>query len=657
MTDRQPDGTDSEEIDEKAAESLERLLPRLDARFSDKMETGEWAAFRDRLDEHFPRLFLLLYRLYGHEYDFFFYLENILATAAEAWRVRPAELKALDAVREGDRAWFQSRRMIGASCYVDRFAENLAGLRSRIPYLSELGLSYLHLMPLFRTPDGDDDGGYAVSSYRDVDPALGTTDELADLARELRSHGISLVLDFVFNHTSDEHEWARRAYEGEEDYQEYYRMFPDRTVPDQYEQTIRPVFQDDHPGCFTYRSRLRKWVWTTFHNYQWDLNYENPAVFDAMAAEMLHLANVGVEVLRLDAVAFLWKRLGTSCENLPEAHLVIRAFNALVRIAAPALVFKSEAIVHPDEVIRYIDQEECPLSYNPQLMALLWEALATRDVRLLRHAMSKRFALPNGCAWVNYVRCHDDIGWAFSDDDARELGIDAQAHRRFLNDFYTGEFEGSFAAGLPFQEDEQTGEGRVSGTAASLCGVERALAAKDSEALDLAIRRVLLLHAVTYTVGGMPIVYLGDEIGVLNDYGYRNDPEMDGDSRWVHRPVFSWERAESRSDPESVPGRIYTGLLRLAQLRQQNAVFARSGETQFVDVGNNHVLGYFRLAAGPGVLVLGNFTERSQVVEASRLRLLGLRKTVTDIVSGATIVATDRLVMEPYQFMVLVGVR
>ncbi len=657
MNDREPDTLANEEIEEKASESLQRLLPRLDARFSRQMEAGEWAAFRDRLDEHFGRLFGYLYQLYGQEYDFFYYLENILGTAADAWRNRPAELKALDAVRERDQSWFQSRAMIGASCYVDRFAGNLAGLRTRIPYLSELGIRYLHLMPLFLTPDGDDDGGYAVSSYREVDPALGTTEQLAELATELRNHGISLVVDFVFNHTSDEHEWARRAYEGEEEYQEYYRMFPDRTVPDQYEQTIRPVFQDDHPGCFTYRSRLRKWVWTTFHNYQWDLNYENPAVFDAMAAEMLHLANVGVEVLRLDAVAFLWKRIGTSCENLPEAHLLIRAFNALVSIAAPALVFKSEAIVHPDEVLGYIDQEECPLSYNPQLMALLWEALATRDARLLRHAMEKRFELPGGCAWAEYVRCHDDIGWAFSDDDARELGIDPQAHRRFLNDFYTGDFEGSFAAGLPFQEDEETGEGRVSGTTASLCGVERALESGNLEELDLAIRRVLLLHAVTYTVGGIPLLYLGDEIGVLNDYDYREDPEMDGDSRWVHRPVFPWDRAALRADLESVPGRVYGGLLRLAQLRKQNSVFSRSGETQFVDVGNDHVLGYFRLAKGPGVLVLANFTERAQEVEASRLRLLGLRKTVTDVVSGTTIVATDKLVMDPYQFVVLLGVR
>jgi amylosucrase len=286
-----------------------------------------------------------------------------------------------------------------------------SGLRERIPYLLELGVNYLHLMPLYKVPEGDNDGGYAVSSYRELNPRLGTMEDLAELASELRHHGLSLCMDFVFNHTSDEHDWARKALAGDAEYQSYYRMFPDRSEPDAYERTLVPVFPDEHPGSFTYRNRLKKWVWTSFHNYQWDLNYENPAVFNRMLEEMLFLANQGVEILRMDAVAFVWKRLGTSSQNLPEAHVVLKAFNALVRIAAPAMLFKSEAIVHPDEVRKYISEDECQLSYNPQLMALLWNSLATRKVRILRHAMEKRFSIPAGCSWVNYVRCHDDIGF------------------------------------------------------------------------------------------------------------------------------------------------------------------------------------------------------------------------------------------------------
>jgi amylosucrase/maltose alpha-D-glucosyltransferase/alpha-amylase len=328
--------------------------------------------------------------------------------------------------------------MIGAMCYVDLFAGDLAGLRERIPYLTGLGVNYLHLMPVFKVPAGDNDGGYAVSSYREVNPALGTMDQLAGLASELRHHGVSLCLDFVFNHTSDEHAWARRALNGDAEYQRYYWMFPDRVLPDAYERTLTPVFPDEHPGSFTYRNRLKKWVWTTFHNYQWDLNYENPVVFNRMLEEMLFLANQGVEILRLDAVAFVWKQLGTDCQNLPEAHIIIQAFNALVSIAAPAMVFKSEAIVHPDEVRKYISEEKCQLSYNPQLMALLWNSLATHKVDILQHAMQQRFAIPENCAWVNYVRCHDDIGFAFSDDDLKSSEYDPAAHRRFLSEFFTG---------------------------------------------------------------------------------------------------------------------------------------------------------------------------------------------------------------------------
>jgi amylosucrase/maltose alpha-D-glucosyltransferase/alpha-amylase len=335
-------------LERHSDETLRRLLPRLEARFASNLDAGEWQAYVQRIHCHFPRLFRLLHHVYGREYDFFYYLEDILTTATHMWVSRPAELKALDVMREADPHWYLSRRMIGAMCYVDLFANNLSGVREKIPYFTELGITYVHLMPLFSSPESDNDGGYAVSSYREVDPQIGTTEELAQLATELRHHGISLVLDFVFNHTSDEHEWAKRALDGETEYQEYYRMFPDRRQPDAFERTIRSIFPDEHPGCFTYRNRIRKWIWTTFHNYQWDLNYENPAVFSGMVGDMLFLANQGVEVLRLDAVAFLWKQLGTSCENLPEAHVIIQAFNAVFKIAAPALEFKSEAIVHPD---------------------------------------------------------------------------------------------------------------------------------------------------------------------------------------------------------------------------------------------------------------------------------------------------------------------
>ena len=639
-------------LNKQSDSTFRRLLPRLEARFAASVESDEWQGYVERLEHHFGQLFQCLYSLYGHQYDFFFHLESIVSSATEMWIERPNDLKALDALRMADPYWYQSNRMLGAMCYVDLFANDLQGFTEKIPYLNDLGVTYLHLMPVFRVPEGDNDGGYAVSDYREVNSKLGTMDDLEKLAGELRRHGISLALDFVFNHTSDEHEWAQKAQCGDEDYQEYYRMFPDRSLPDAYERSIAAVFPDEHPGCFSYNNRIRKWVWTSFYNYQWDLNYENPVVFNRMMEEMLFLANRGVEVLRLDAVAFIWKRLGTGCQNLPETHTLIQAFNAITSIVAPAMIFKSEAIVHPDEVKKYIREDECELSYNPQLMALLWEALATRDVRVLRKSMEQGFNIPNGCSWVNYVRCHDDIGWGFSDDEVKSAGFDPEEHRKFLTRFYTGKFEGTFARGLPFQEDLRTGEARVSGTCASLAGLEKAIESQNETEIDLAVARILLLHGVIMTIGGIPLLSLGDELGFLNNYDYESDPERIGDTRWVHRFPFDWQTAEDRTDPETLTGRIYQGLLQLTQLRRQNLSFTRA-ETDIADTGNRHVFGYFRTYENRTAFVLANFSEREQSVEAWRLRQLGLRKTMIDLVSGRTVIAARQLILEPYQFMVL----
>ena len=370
----------------EAARSLSRLLPRLSKAYAQPIAADPpgWQTFTQRLEAHFPALFELYLELYSSRYDLFYHLEDLLCSLARAWFERPHDLRQLDVAREENPLWFQSNHMLGGVIYVDLFAGDLKGVRSKIPYFQELGLTYLHLMPLFLAPEGENDGGYAVSSYRQVHPPLGTMEELASLARELRAAGISLVLDLVFNHTSDEHLWAEKAKAGDTDYQEMYHIFPDRTLPDAYELTLREIFPDEHPGAFSpFPGAEGGWVWTTFHKYQWDLNYANPAVFNRMSEEMLFLANQGVEVIRLDAVAFIWKQMGTSCENLPQAHTLIQAFNAVRRISAPALLFKSEAIVHPDDVVKYIDPAECQLSYNPLLMALLWNSLATRKVRLL----------------------------------------------------------------------------------------------------------------------------------------------------------------------------------------------------------------------------------------------------------------------------------
>jgi len=635
-----------------AQRTLERLQPRLEAEFSAyaAQNPRAWGQFQTRLKQHFPRLFQILLHLYGNQYDFFYHIEVLLRLMAHAWTARDAALQTLDAAREEHPDWFQSHHMLGGVCYTDLFAGDLAGIREKIPYFKALGLTTLHLMPLFKSPEGENDGGYAISSYREVDPRLGTMEELRALAEELRAEGISLVLDFVFNHTSSEHEWAVKARAGNPVYQEYYRMFPDRQMPDAYETHLREIFPDEHPGAFTYFDDIGQWVWTTFHSNQWDLNYANPEVFNQMANEMLFLANQGVEVLRLDAVAFIWKELGTACENLPEAHMLIQAFNAIARIAAPALLFKSEAIVHPDEVAKYIHSEECQLSYNPLLMALLWNSLATREVALLHYSMSNRFALPPGCAWVNYVRCHDDIGWTFSDEDANALGIHAFDHRQFLNAFFTGVFDGSFGRGLPFQENPITRDARISGTCASLAGLEKAITEETGVEVDIAIRRILLIHNVILSIGGIPLIYLGDEVGTLNDYSYRQNPAKADDSRWVHRPEADPELYALSTDESTIPGKIFHGLQNLIELRKSTPII-QQGLPEFIDSGNPHVFAYRHAGKEANILFLNNFSDQPQTVPNNVLRLCNLVFPLVDMVSGTVIKDETVLSLAPCQYL------
>ena len=645
------------------------LLTQLVARLNIDTTSLAWQAFVDRLTQQHDHLRALLFALYGQRSDFQTRFEDILATAAGAWLARHPHLQDLDAGRERNPRWFQSNKMLGGIAYVDLFAGNLDGIRAKIPYFKELGLTYLHLMPLFKAPEGNSDGGYAVSSYRAVNPSLGSIDQLRDLAAELHAQGISLCLDFIFNHTSDEHDWAKRALAGDPNYQAFYH-FLSRPQADQYDRTLREIFPDQHPGAFTALAHWRRagderqetathapssisrppssdWVWTTFNSFQLDLNYANPHVFNAMVEEMLYIANLGVDVLRMDAVAFIWKQLGTSCENLPEAHILIQAFNAVARIAAPSLLFKSEAIVHPNDVMKYIRPDECQLSYNPLLMALLWNTLATREVNLLSQAIAQRSKIHADCAWVNYVRCHDDIGWTFSDDDAAQLGINGFDHRQFLNRFYTGRFEGTFARGVPFQENPKTGDCRISGTTASLAGLEKAIAAQNEFEIDLAIRRIVLVYGVAMSYGGIPLIYLNDEIGELNDYSYCADPHKASDSRWVHRPVTHWQNYELRHTKGALQSRIFSQIKHLIDLRKN--LPALSSGIEPIETQNAHVLGFAHYHATGPVLIFANFSERPQAVRAEVLHQQSLGWPAADLISDGRVALNEELNLSPYQ--------
>ncbi|MGY1593956.1 alpha-amylase family protein [Geodermatophilus sp. SYSU D00708] len=614
-----------------AARSWAALRPRVAKEAVAALGEAEGDAFLARADLAVFDVGEPLAELYGDAADELFEraLRVVLAAAAE----RPEELRRIDRRREIDPAWFQRARVQGYVCYVDRFCGTLDRLPDHLDHLAELGTTYLHLMPLLRPRPGENDGGYAVADYRAVDPRLGTMADLERVAAALHERDMSLCIDLVLNHTAREHPWAQGWLAGDPAYAGFYTAFPDRTLPDAYDATIPEVFPDRAPGSFSWVPEARGgaggWVWTTFWPYQWDLDYANPEVTLAMLGEITWLANRGVDVFRMDAVPFMWKRLGTSCQNLPEGHSLLQLLHALTRLAAPGVVFKAEAIVSPDDLVPYLGghdrfRPECELAYHNSLMVLLWSSLATQDVRLARAALGRMRPIPPSSTWVTYVRGHDDIGWAVTDEDAAAVGLDGFAHRRFLNDFYAGRFPGSFARGALFQENEATGDARISGSAASLCGIEQALADGDDEGLEAGIRRLVLLYSVVYGFGGIPLLYMGDELALRNDPGYLADPERAPDNRWMHRPPMDWPAAGRRNDPTTVEGRVFARIRRLGEVRRSVLALRGGVESVLLDAGGDAVLAWSRRHPRSGTFVgLANVSPEPQEVDADTVTGFG----------------------------------
>ncbi len=538
-----------------------------------------------------------VYGARGHDPDAL--VLRLLSLALATAEQRSASLRILDHRREIDPHWFLRARQVGYVAYTDRFAGTLRGVIDRLDHLEELGITHLHLMPLLRPREGENDGGYAVADYGAIDPRLGDMADLEALAGELHDRDMALCIDLVVNHTAAEHPWAQAARAGDPTHRRYYRIFPDRTEPDQYEATMREVFPEMAPGSFTHVEGLG-WVWTTFREWQWDLDYENPDVLASMCAVMGDLANRGVDVFRLDAVPFLWKQKGTDCENLPQAHRIVQILRNVLRISAPGTICKAEAIVSPDELVQYLgghdpEVRECELAYHNQLMVMLWSSLAARDAQLMTRSLERMRQPPDGTGWVTYVRCHDDIGWAVSDEDAAAVGWNGFEHRAFLNRYYSGEHPGSWAQGVKFQENPLTLDARISGTTAALCGIDQARERQDPVALGAAIRRFLLLHAVIIGWGGsIPVLYMGDEIALANDRSFADDPDHADDNRWIHRPPMDWEAAARRHDAGSVEGRVYAGLREQIQARRDLPVMRAGGTTSARWTGHPSVFAWRR---------------------------------------------------------------
>ena len=595
-----------------------------------------------------------LHRLYGHLDGFEGFMDELVLLLARSHAARPAELRLQDLARDLTPDWFQSERMVGYVFYVDLFAGDLLGVLDHVDYLEELGVTYVHFMPVLHRRPGDSDGGYSVMDYRAIEPDLGTMDDFERVCAVLRRRGISVCIDLVLNHTAKEHEWGRAAVAGSEEHRAMYRMFPDRTVPDAFEETLLEVFPGHAPGNFTWVEMEGggRWVWTTFNTHQWDLNWENPRVFLAVADVMLNLANRGAECLRLDAVAFMWKRLGTTSQNLPEVHDILHGLRACARVASAALIHKEEAIVAPGDLLPYLGTgihagDEGNLAYHNSLMVQFWSALATRDAGLMTHVLATHFpATIENATWATYLRCHDDIGWAVTDEDAGSLGLSGAGHRAFLAAFYEGVFPGSFARGAPFGVNEETGDRRTSGTLASLCGLEAALEDGDEAGVAAAIDRIVMGHSLIASWAGIPLVYMGDELGLPNDWSFLDDETRAHDSRWIHRPRMDWNRATRRHQQGTVEGRVFTGVSHV--LHRRKATSHLNGKVP-IEVLPSPAQGVFvhRRPAPVGTLVaMHNFTDEWRHVPRETAQAMGATR-FHDALSETDVATPDGVVALP----------
>lgn len=582
-------------------------------------------------------------------YDANLIMPQIIEVIAQIHKSRSKKLRNRDSQRILQPDWFQDPKAIGYVCYTDLFADDLQGIRQRIDYLRRLGVTYLHLMPLLNPRPGNSDGGYAVMDYKSVRPDLGSMQDLAELASDLHDAGISLTLDLVLNHVAKEHEWAVRARNGEKKYQDYFYMYSNRETPDEYEKSLPEIFPTFAPGNFTYYEDVEKWVWTTFNEFQWDVNWSNPNLFLEYVDIIGFLANQGADCVRLDAIAFIWKRLGTNCQNQPEVHSITQALRAIFKIATPALIFKAEAIVGPQDVVHYLGQGEhagkvSDLAYHNSLMVQIWSALASRDGRLLDTTLSRFAPVPTTSAWATYLRCHDDIGWAIDDSDAAAAGVDGSGHRNFCADFYGSEFKGTFARGIHFQSNPVTGDRRTSGSAASLIGIQRAIENNDAADLNTAINRLICAYAIVFGFGGIPLLYMGDELGMLNDESYKDDPAKADDNRWIHRPRMDWELAKSAINGEGIAGRVYEGITSLIKARR-NLDSLHASVTAETEVRNDGAILLIRRKHAAGQLTeIYNLTEKSQYLDSYQVAF----GDCIEAISGRKIHFSGQIALPPY---------
>lgn len=567
--------------------------------------------FAQRMEKHQDELRWLYMELYGNDAMY----AELCEQMHDYYLKRSTELKKRDIKKEKNPDWFKEKEMLGMMLYIDNFAGNLKGVEKKLAYLKECNVNCLHLMPFLDTPKGKSDGGYAVADFRKVRPDLGTMKDLARLTEKCHENGMNVCMDFVMNHTSEEHEWAKRARAGEGEYMSRYFFYDNGDIPARYEETVPQVFPTTAPGNFTWLPEIGHYVLTTFYPYQWDLNYRNPRVFNEMMYNFLFLANQGMDIIRIDAVPYIWKELGTSCRNLKEVHTIVRMMRMIAEIVCPSVILLGEVVMEPEKVVPYfgtVEKPECHMLYNVTTMATTWNSIATRDIRLLKKQMDIVSRLPKQYTFLNYLRCHDDIGWGLDFDTLKQWGMEEPSHKRYLNDYFTGKVADSISRGELYNDDPVTQDARFCGTTASMCGIEAAGFEGNAEKMQTAIQEDLMLHAYMLTQSGIPMLYSGDELGQVNDYSYKDDAEKASDSRYLHRGAFLWELADKRKDLSTVQGQLFQMLNRLEQIRRQENVFSQEAEVYTYDVHNDSILGILREYKGERFIALFNFSESEQ---------------------------------------------
>lgn len=588
--------------------------------------------------------------------------DKLLQTIIVAYKKRPAALRQRDVDKEKKEHWFLSNEITGMSLYVDRFCGNLENLAGKLDYFEKLGVNFLHLMPIFESPANESDGGYAVSNFRKVDTRFGTMEDLKLLQQKMQERNMYLMIDIVLNHTSHKHEWAANAKKGDVYYQDYFYFFNDRTLPDEYEKTMPEIFPEAAPGSFTFVPECNKWVMTVFHNYQWDLNYRNPLVLVEMLDNIFFYANLGVDILRIDAPAFIWKQIGTTCQNLKEAHTILRLIKHCVQIAVPGMALLGEAIVAPREIIKYFGTgqykaEECDFAYNATHMALQWDALASGNIKVMYAAQHEILKKPRGTSWITYTRCHDDIGLGYDDYMIEDAGLNAFEHRTFLKNYYSGNFYGSPAKGALFSSNPKTGDARISGSLASLCGLEKAIDEKSDYDIELSIKKILMMQAHSFFLGGVPMIFYGDEVGYTNDYSYLKDAGKSYDNRWMHRPVIDWNKNKKIDDNKSIESRVFNGTQQLIAIRKKLSVLADHSNLTWLTPHNIHVAGYIRAYNNRRLFCLFNFSNQSSFLTWYAFKENGnAPSNLYDHWSGKTFaVGPDHeyLILDPYTFFIM----